>query len=208
VRLDAVAAWWQERSAFRLHFAREAEGSWRVHASCTPRATILGHKVRVLAGETRPWRGAEQRLIGNEFVIEAERCPCIALSARTSPEVASFLGEQGYPCVQAAEEEAGRFALFLDAPDGLGRTRAEWIQARSELLGGLLTLDVPCISFGCWPSGHAAALAITGDIDSLTIQDFFLRVAEVAQAHGPAASMEQTSSKTRGQRMLSHWKRD
>jgi hypothetical protein len=30
-----------------------------------------------------------------------------------------------------------------------------------------------------WPEGKRAALSITGDVDSVTIQDFFLRILEV-----------------------------
>ena len=42
-------------------------------------------------------------------------------------------------------------------------------------------LDAPLLYFGCWPDGKRAALAITGDIDSVTVQDFFLRIIEVSR---------------------------
>ena len=41
------------------------------------------------------------------------------------------------------------------------------------------TSQSPLLSFALWPNGHQAALAVTGDIDSVTIQDFFLRLIEV-----------------------------
>jgi len=34
-------------------------------------------------------------------------------------------------------------------------------------------LDEPLLYFGCWSNNNQAALAISGDIDSVTVQDFF-----------------------------------
>jgi hypothetical protein len=42
-------------------------------------------------------------------------------------------------------------------------------------------LDTPLLRFGVWPDRARAALSITGDIDSITIQDFFLRIVEARQ---------------------------
>jgi len=42
-------------------------------------------------------------------------------------------------------------------------------------------LEAPLVRFGCWPDGSCTALSVSGDIDSVTIQDFFLRVLEVHQ---------------------------
>jgi len=189
-RLDEVAAWWKERMAFRLEVTPVGEGRWQVQARGTPRATLLARHVRVVAGEATPWVDADIRLSATTSVVEAERCPVVALSARTHPDVAAFLDEQGYAHVRAGAERAGAYALHLDLPDGLGATREERIRARSELLQQLVELDAPLVYFASWPSGHRATLAITGDIDSLTIQDFFLRIPEVALQRGssPASS--------------------
>lgn len=35
-------------------------------------------------------------------------------------------------------------------------------------------LGAPLLRFGCWPNGARAALAVSGDIVSITVQDFFL----------------------------------
>ena len=73
------------------------------------------------------------------------------------------------------------YTLYLDIPEGLGRTRQEQVQRRSVLVQQLEQGEVPMLRFGCWPDGHQAALAISGDIDSVTIQDFFLRILEVRE---------------------------
>lgn len=180
-RLDAVSAWWHERMLFRLQVRPERPGRWQVHVRSTARATLLARHVRLVEGEAQPWSGPDMRLLPVSCVVEANRCPCVALSARTPEEVAAFLDEQGFPWVRAAETEAEDYAIYFDLPEGLGTTRDEQIEKRSRLLTDVLAGDVPLVYFGCWPEGKHAALAITGDVDSVTIQDFFRRIQEVAQ---------------------------
>jgi hypothetical protein len=95
--------------------------------------------------------------------------------------VVDFLHEQGYPSVRCSEEDAHIYALYLDLPDGLGMTREEQIKHCSVLVQRIEQLEAPLVHFGCWPDGSRAALAISGDIDSVTVQDFFLRILEVNQ---------------------------
>ncbi len=121
------------------------------------------------------------RVHSHRFIVHAQKCPCIGLSPQTSQEVIDFLQEQGYPLIHASAQEADKYALYLDMPDGLGTTREEQVERRSVLVQRIEQLEAPLLHFGCWPDGHRAALAISGDIDSVTIQDFFLRVLEVRQ---------------------------
>jgi len=93
--------------------------------------------------------------------------------------VLDFLLEQGYPAVYCSQEEGNMYTLYLDLPEGLGATREEQVKRRSALIQQLERLDTPFLHFGCWPNGSHAALAISGDIDSVTVQDFFLRILEV-----------------------------
>jgi hypothetical protein len=83
--------------------------------------------------------------------------------------------------MQCLPENANSYAMYLDMPQGLGATYEEQRKQRSMLVQQIEQLDMPFIRFGCWPDGSKAALAISGDIDSVTVQDFFLRVLEVHQ---------------------------
>lgn len=180
-RLDEVAAWWRERSSFRMDVAPAGEGRWQVTATCSERATVLVRKGAVEDAEAEPWSGPDQRVREHSFTLRARQRPCIGLSVRTAPEVAAFLAEQGYPTVTISDEDADDVALFLDLPDGLGTTRTEQRELRTELVARIERLDASLVRFGCWPDGSRASLSITGDIDSVTIQDFFLRVLEARQ---------------------------
>lgn len=178
-RIEEIAQWWKERSQFRLNITSYAPHQWQVDVTCTSRASLLGHH---LAGSDQSLfesAGSECHIQDRSFIVEAEHCPCLALSTRTSTEIQDFLLEQGYPAVFCTQEESQLYALYLDLPNGLGTTRDEQIKQRSMLVQQIEQLETPFLHFACWPNGNQAALAISGDIDSVTVQDFFLRVIEV-----------------------------
>jgi peptidoglycan/xylan/chitin deacetylase (PgdA/CDA1 family) len=180
-RLQDIALWWKERSQFRLRISSMDSQSWLVEADCTPRATLLARHLITEDGCTIPWSDKDMRVCSHRFLVHAQKCPCIGLSPQTSQEVIDFLQEQGYPFIHSSVQAADRYTLYLDMPDGLGTTREEQVERRSALVQRIEQLEAPLLHFGCWPEGHRAALAISGDIDSITIQDFFLRVLEVRQ---------------------------
>ncbi|GHO43279.1 polysaccharide deacetylase family protein [Ktedonospora formicarum] len=179
-RLDEIAHWWKERRAFTFHIQQQEEGAWQIQAECTNRATILTRHMQV-EGETMLWSESEARVEARTFMVQAERCPALAVSHTTPEEVVDFLHEQGYPVMRSYEEERNNYALYIHMPEGLGTSRAEQFTNRSKLVEQIEALDQPLVRFACWPSGHQAALSISGDIDSVTIQDFFLRILEVGK---------------------------
>jgi peptidoglycan/xylan/chitin deacetylase (PgdA/CDA1 family) len=182
-RLKDIAQWWKERSLFRFQITAEAPNRWRVEAICTSRATLLARHVVVENQQTSPWFDADMCVSSHSCIISAKQCPCIGLSSRTPQEVSDFLLEQGYPVMSCSEEEAHEYALYLDMPEGLGPTREEQLKRRSLLVHQIEELEAPFVRFGCWPDDQRMAVSITGDIDSVTVQDFFLRILEVDR-HG------------------------
>ncbi|HEV2580302.1 MAG TPA: polysaccharide deacetylase family protein [Ktedonobacteraceae bacterium] len=180
-RLNEVAQWHQERRQFKLEIVEESPRRWRFAATCSSRATLLARHLTLEDQAASPWFGPDVRVLEQSGVVSADRCPCIALSAQTPQEVLEFLQEQGYPALRCAPEEGQRYALYLDLPGGLGDTREEQRARRGSLLEQLVQLEAPLLYFGYWPDGCRAALAVSGDIDSITAQDFFLRVFEVSK---------------------------
>jgi peptidoglycan/xylan/chitin deacetylase (PgdA/CDA1 family) len=178
-RLRDVAQWWKERSQFKLEISCVAPNRWRVEATCTSHATLLARHLTVEDQPTAPWFGADVSIESHACMVNSAKCPCIALSPETPQHVADFLQEQGYPAVYCPGEGANLYAIYLDLPAGLGTTREEQLQQRSKLVQQIEALAAPLLHFGCWPAGSRAALAISSDIDSVTVQDFFLRIVEV-----------------------------
>lgn len=179
--LKDIAGWWKERSQFRLSIEPQAPGRWRVEAIYTPRATLLARHLTVEDQPSTPWMGADMRIHAHSFIIETAKYPGVGVSPQTPEEVIGFLYEQGYPSQHCSKEESGNYALYIDLPEGLGATREVQAQRKSALVQQIETLAMPFLYFGCWPDGSRAALAISGDIDSVTVQDFFLRILEVRQ---------------------------
>lgn len=181
-RLGDIAQWWKERSQFRLHIIPLEANHWQVEADCTARALLLARHISVEDQTITPWTDKEVSISSRSFTVTATKCPCIALSPQTPQQIEDFLLEQGYPTTRATEEEAQEFALYLDMAEGLGKTRQEQMRLRSQLVEQIEHLEAPLLHFGCWPDRNRAALAISGDIDSVTVQDFFLRIIEVYQS--------------------------
>jgi peptidoglycan/xylan/chitin deacetylase (PgdA/CDA1 family) len=186
-RLQDIAQWWKARNQFSFNITSLADQVWQVEATCTPEATILARhlvfenknvKTQPICSST----GDDLCIEDRQFAIHTPQAPCIALSPQTPQLVEDFLREQGYPFMRDLPEQAQRYALYLDLPQGLGDTRGEQVQRRSELVQQIEHLNTPFVRFACWPNGYQAALAISGDIDSITIQDFFLRILEVRLA--------------------------
>ncbi len=177
--LKDIAQWWKEHSQFRMNITQLAPDRWRVEATCTPRATLLARHLTVEDQPTTNWSDPDVCIQAHYCTVKASRCPCIGLSLHTPQQVLDFLLEQGYPAVCCSQEEGKMYTLYLDLPEGLGATREEQVKRRSALVQQIEHIDTPFLHFGCWPDGSQAALAISGDIDSVTVQDFFLRVLEV-----------------------------
>jgi len=179
-RLKDIAQWWEERSQFRLKITQLASDRWQVEATCTPRATLLARHLTVEDQSTADWSNPDVHIQAYDCTVNASRCPCIGLSPRTPEQVLDFLLEQGYPAIRCSQEANHHmYTLYLDLAEGLGLTRKEQLQQRSALVQQIEAIDTPFLHFGCWPDGRQAALVISGDIDSVTVQDFFLRILEV-----------------------------
>jgi peptidoglycan/xylan/chitin deacetylase (PgdA/CDA1 family) len=178
-RIGDVAQWWKEHSAFRMKITPLGSDRWQVEAICTPRATLVARHLTVEDQPTTPWYGTDVRVQSHYFTVNATRCPCIGVSEQTPQQVLDFLYEQGYPFVRCSQEDAHTYAMYLDKPEGLGATLEELAEYKGALVKQIEALEAPLLYFACWPNGNRAALAVSGDIDSVTVQDFFLRILEV-----------------------------
>lgn len=164
-RLDEIAAWWSARAEATMHCEDGGAGRLRVRVSGPPGLTVLARGVE--AEGAGPWDGAYRRLKKTEFEIAAATRPFIGLTPRSSPRLASFLRQQGY-VVETVADGLGH-ACVLDRPE---------FEAADQrpILAAIEDGDFPLLRFGRWPNGHRSALAISGDIDALTLWDYGLRL--------------------------------
>jgi peptidoglycan/xylan/chitin deacetylase (PgdA/CDA1 family) len=180
--LKDVAEWWKERSQFRWRITSQSADHWLIEAECTERATVVIRNAVVEDVTPTLWFKDDVQVEAHTFTVQSTQCPCIGVSPQSPQEVDDFLYEQGYPFVRCASEDTQQYAYYLDIPEGLGITREMQLLRKSEIVQQIEAIDAPFVYFGCWPDGRRAALSITGDIDSITVQDFFLRIIEVYQS--------------------------
>ena len=181
-RIGDVAGWWRERRATTLTVTPDGAGRWCVAVNGSPRASVLARGVAVVGTPAEEWGDDLLRIAARDFTVEAERAPVVAVTARTPDEVRDFLAEQGYPVVTvvtASDDDDHNSACVVDLPGGLGATRAEQIARRAALVDQVEGSAAPLVRLALWPNRYHAALAVSGDIDSITVQDFFLRILEV-----------------------------
>jgi hypothetical protein len=112
-------------------------------------------------------RGEDQRS-DHRFILESDVKPVVGLSPRTSPALQPFLIEEGFPFEVSDRPE--RFGAYLDLPSRI------WDEA--DVLAAIARERGPIVQLARWPDGNRSALAVTGDIDSVTLSDFVWRALE------------------------------
>ncbi len=167
-QLRDLAAWWQRRARFQLEVEPRGEGSWQVAAGADRDATILVKNV--VGPALREWFGSYAALDGLVGVVRSPVCPVIGASPR-STELAAFLREEGYAVREGADPTD--CAVYFDRPGPLSPPD------QASILNELERCQAPLIRLSRWPDGNRSALAITGDIDALSLWDFFSRAWEV-----------------------------
>jgi peptidoglycan/xylan/chitin deacetylase (PgdA/CDA1 family) len=153
VDLGTLARWWLERSAF---FFRVSGGPPRfeVEAACSGRAAVR-------LKEAGRWREVEER----RFSLESALRPTIGTTAEVAPEALDFLRQEGF----AVESRRDGHGLVLEGPRGFGAGDER------ELLEAVERAPGPLLRFWRWPHGVESALALSMDVDSITLLDFLRR---------------------------------
>lgn len=167
-RLDEIADWWRRRGSFALAVRRSGPGSVRVHLDADPDARLVTRGLAV-AGEL--WDG-DTLVERGSFEVASERMPVVGLSHRTPPQVRAFLSEEGLPFEDSEDPRA--YGAYVDVGDG------DW--SETALLESIQRSPGPLVRLGRWPNGARSALAVTGDIDALTLKDFVMRSWETRQS--------------------------
>ena len=161
-RLDEIAQWWLRRAGFSLRVTRTSEDRYRVRFDADADATLL---VRGLAVPRSPWYGAESRCESREFEAESARIPVVSVSRRSPPAVARFVAEEGF--VTQISDDADPFGAHVDV------STPTWSEA--AVLDSIESAPGPLVRNWRWPHGARSALAVSGDIDALTLRDFVSR---------------------------------
>jgi peptidoglycan/xylan/chitin deacetylase (PgdA/CDA1 family) len=153
--LDEIAQWWESKARNRAQFVREG-GAFRV-------------TVEACAGSTLVLRahGTVKHIDGSTLLIDTESRPCVGVAPGSSREAIAILADLGY-IVEVGERSDG-YAVHLGT---LEKHDYAAIEACRRVID---ESERPLVCFGTWPHGCHSALSVTGDIDALTIWDFWQR---------------------------------
>jgi peptidoglycan/xylan/chitin deacetylase (PgdA/CDA1 family) len=164
-RLDEIAAWWRARDRATVETIDAGDGGFHLTVTAPDGITVLARTVTVDA-PTVPWVDGYRQVQATTFTVYTPLRPFIGLSPVTSPKLANFLRQQGY-IVEVSEESSG-YSCYFD--------QAEFVAEQEHaLLAQIEESDRPLVRLARWPDGARSALAITGDIDALTLWDYGLR---------------------------------
>jgi len=165
-RLDELASWWREKADTSYQITTIDEQTVRVEISTPAALTILTRFLDIDA-PGQPWFGNYQQINAKTFTITSSQRPFIGLSPDASLELVDFLQQQGYIIEYSLDRQS--YGLFFD--------QTEFSSGQEyPLLSQIEETECPLVRFGRWPDGAHSALAITGDIDALTLWDYGLRM--------------------------------
>lgn len=167
-RLDQIASWWQARARATVQVTDVGGGRLHLAVAAPGGTTVLVRAVHVDAPAV-PWADGYRQVRSTSFTVHAPLRPFIGLSPSVSPRLAGFLRQQGY--IVEISPESALYAYYFDQTNFAPEHERSTL-ARIERTGR------PLVRLGRWPKGAHSALAITGDIDALTLWDYGLRSLE------------------------------
>lgn len=165
-RLDEIASWWRARFNTKIEIHDAAENEYQLTVNGPDGLTILARGV-LIDGPTVPWSSSYQEVKTNQFVISAAKRPFIGLAYGASEKLADFLREQGY--IIEYSEKREQYAYYFDQPQFVARHKR-------FLLAQIEGADFPLVRLSRWPNSARSAVSVTGDIDALSIRDYFMRL--------------------------------
>jgi peptidoglycan/xylan/chitin deacetylase (PgdA/CDA1 family) len=154
--LDRIAQWWTDKSGNRIDIVRDGE-KFRAEVRACPGTTVYIRE-----------NSSERTVEPGTFAVDTGGVrPCAGIAPGADRDLVQKLTEMGY--VIEVGEEAGNYAVFLGARESRDP------ESVADCVRKLRACPGPLIRFGAWPYGNRSALAVTGDIDALTIWDFVHR---------------------------------
>lgn len=165
-RLDEIATWWRVRNEAYLHISKVGDDEFKCIVNGPAGTTVLIRAAEVDA-HSEPWADGYREVKTDRFVCNSSRRPLIGYSQSTSTDLVKFLRQQGY--IVEVSQEPELYSYYIN--------QMKFDTSHEVLiLNDIEESSCPLIRFGRWPYGAKSALAITGDIDALTIWDYGLRM--------------------------------
>ena len=153
--LAEIDSWWRARTGLRVEIEEAPGGGFILRNPAPGRMDLKGRIPRANVEETAPDGAA----------LDCKLRPVIGVSPKVPESLKLSIRDQGY-FFEISEDRAA-FPVYVDAPTH-----------RTTVLDSIRNCNHPLICDSLWPSPYRAAMAVTGDIDCLTLGDFLRRFLE------------------------------
>jgi peptidoglycan/xylan/chitin deacetylase (PgdA/CDA1 family) len=150
-----IAAWWKERTPLAIDVTDAGRGKYEVKQPVGTRSQL---ELVVPATGTR-------QTIETRTVVASEKKPVIGVHPASALHLRHRIRDLGY-CIDESEDSK-MYPYYVGGDD-----------PAAEVERRIIDLDHPLVADTFWPAPHKAALAVTGDIDCLTLGDFIRRFRE------------------------------
>ncbi|MDD2889145.1 MAG: polysaccharide deacetylase family protein [bacterium] len=190
--LKDIAEWWIEKEKFEAVIKETQTNVYAINFKCSKRATVLAKNIetghfdqagikgngkngtsRFVADpssftESANWYG-KYKLVNSisELKVHSDKKPIIGINPNCSDRFVKFLKEDGY--IVEITKTADNYSIYFN-----GIKEFDEI----EILKQIEKQDVPLVRFWRWPWAARSVFSITGDVDALTIIDFWGRIVE------------------------------
>jgi len=165
--LGEIAKWWREKDKFTLEVNSQGIGKYTINARCSERATVLVRNCKV-DKPTFDWTNGYKTIDDRNFTIESHTRPFIGVKPGSSKEAIRFLRTEGF--VIEESNHPNNYGIYFD-------NLADFEEKDEKNISEMIeNSNVPLLRFWRWPNRAKSALAVTGDIDAITLIDFFLRL--------------------------------
>lgn len=165
-RLSEIAAWWKARYFAVVDVTDIQDHVLQLTVNC-PAGTTLHLRSLDVQTAAHSWGDGYQFASEMPCVVRAKKRPFIGVSPDSAPALLSFLKQHGY--IVEISSKPDLYYYYLDR-SSFSR------QEERPLVAQIEAADFPLARLGRWPNGARSALAITGDIDALTLWDYGLRI--------------------------------
>jgi peptidoglycan/xylan/chitin deacetylase (PgdA/CDA1 family) len=153
--LAEIDSWWRARTGLTVQIEGAGDGGFLIRNPVPSKMELVA---RI------PARGVEET-VPDGAVVDCKRRPLIGLSPKTSESLKLAIRDLGY--FFEISEDRTSYALYFDV-----------LTHRATAADSIANCSHPLICDSLWPRPYRAALAITGDIDCLTLGDFIRRFLE------------------------------
>lgn len=158
--LDDIGKWWKKRAAFEFRSIVGNCGKYTVETNITDdHCLVLQHPDGRMEFPEHNGNGT--------FVVEAPLRPVIGVSQDCGPETLLCLKKEGFPVESCADPHMVASVLNGCHPRDL---------SHRGLLDVVGQANGPVLRFWRWPGRYRSALAISVDVDAITLFDFVRRV--------------------------------